>query len=458
MNSNQRIHFIAIGGSVMHNLAIDAYLKGYQVSGSDDEIFEPSRSRLQKYELLPDQMGWFPENITPELSAVIVGMHARKDNPELLKAQSLGLKIYSFPEYIYQQSLDKQRIVIAGSHGKTTVTAMIMHVLKENNRKFDYLVGASLEGFEHQVKLSLDAPLIVIEGDEYPTAPFDPTPKFLHYHHHIGVLTGIAWDHMNVYPTMDEYISPFEQFADASPKAGALIYNQDDNLSSVIGENTERADVQQIGYQIHPHRIIEGITYLTVRNDRIPLQIFGEHNLRNLMAAKLVCGRIGITDEAFYQAISTYKGAAKRLEKVVENGQFIFFKDFAHSPSKVLATTTAVKKQFIERKLVACLELHTYSSLNKKFLPQYQETFNAADQAIVYFNPKNFEHKRLEPFDSEEVKKAFDHDNLLVFNDITLLKNHLNTINWHNKNLLMMSSGNYDNLDMNDLAQTLVKV
>ncbi len=452
-----KIHFIAVGGTIMHNLAIDAHLKGHQVSGSDDEIFQPSKGRLEKYGLLPAKYGWFPEKIDNETDQVIVGMHAQKDNPELLKAQKLGLKIYSFPEYIYQQSQDKHRIVIAGSHGKTTITAMIMHVLKQCHRKFDYLVGAAPKGFEQNIRLSEDAPVILIEGDEYLSAPFDPTPKFLHYHHHIGVISGIAWDHINVFPTFDDYIEPFEQFADNTPKAGALILSQDDSLTSVIGAK-DRQDVVQIAYQAMPHKVIDGQTYLTTEEGKIPLQIFGEHNMRNLSAAFQVCKRIGIKDDEFYQAVSSFKGAAKRLEKVIDYQEFIFFKDFAHAPSKLLATTTAVKKQFIDRKLVACLELHSYSSLNKAFLSQYQGTFNAADRAFIYFNPENLSRKRLDLIDKQEIAEAFDHDNLIVLDSVEILKAELLKVNWSNKNLLMMSSGNFDNLDFNELGQEILKL
>ncbi len=450
-----RIHFIATGGTIMHNLAIDAHLKGNQVTGSDDEIFDPASARLQKYGLLPKEFGWFPEKITEDLDQVIVGMHARSDNPELLKAQALNLKIYSFPEYIYEQSEDKQRVVIAGSHGKTTITAMIMHVLNYYHRKFDYLVGAAPEGFEQNIRLSNDSPVIILEGDEYLSAPFDPTPKFLHYRHHIGVISGIAWDHINVFPTFDDYIEPFEQFADNTPKAGALILSQDDSLTSVIGAK-DREDVTQISYQAIPHKVIDGQTYLTTKEQKLALQIFGEHNMRNISAALQVCKRIGIKDNDFYQAISSFKGAARRLEKVADYQDFVFFKDFAHAPSKLMATTTAVKKQFIDRKLVACLELHSYSSLNKAFLAQYQGTFNAADRAFIYFNPQNLTQKRLDTLDKAEISKAFEHDNLTVIEEIDELKQELFKINWSNKNLLMMSSGNFNNLDFTEVAKKII--
>lgn len=453
--STKKIHFIAIGGNVMHNLAIDAAQKGCQVTGSDDEIYEPSRGRLAQAQLLPAEVGWFPEKITQDLNAIIVGMHARKDNPELLRAQELGLQILSFPQYIYQQSEDKQRIVITGSHGKTTITAMVMHVLRQLGRKFDYVIGSQVVGFEHLVRLSADAPTIIIEGDEYFAAPFDPTPKFLHYQHHIGLISGIAWDHMNVYPTFEAYVDPFEQFADNTPKAGALVYSQDDSIASVIGAN-EREDIIQVGYQAHPHKIVDGITYLTFKGDRIKVQFFGEHNLKNVSGAKAICTRMSIADEDFYKAISSFKGASRRLERIAEQSDFTLFKDYAHSPSKVLATTAAVKKQFVERKLIACFELHTYSSLNKDFLPQYRDSLNAADKAFVFYNPEAVAIKKMPELTPEDIAEAFDHDNLQVFNDIAVLKAHLLTINWHNRNLLMMTSGSFNNLDWNTLGQDIL--
>jgi UDP-N-acetylmuramate: L-alanyl-gamma-D-glutamyl-meso-diaminopimelate ligase len=453
--TQSKLHFIAIGGSAMHNLAIDAKLKGFQVTGSDDEIFDPSRTRLEQNGLLPTEMGWSADRITSDLDAVIVGMHAHSDNPEILKAQELGLKIYSFPEYVLEQSRHKHRIVIAGSHGKTTITAMIMHVLKACGRKFDYLVGASVDGFENQVSLSKNTPTIIIEGDEYLSAPFDKTPKFLRYQHHVGVISGIAWDHMNVYPSFDEYVAPFEDFADATPKAGSLIYSQDDSIASVIGAK-ERTDVVQIAYQAHPHKIVDGVTYLTIKKqDPIKVAFFGEHNLKNVSAAKAVCARLGIDEEPFYKAISSFKGAGKRLERVVEKSNFVMFKDYAHSPSKVLATTSAVKRQYVERKLIACLELHTYSSLNKDFLPQYNDTLNTADQAIIYFNPKALAIKKIPPIPHEDIAKAFDHDNLKIFEDSEALEAHLASISWHNKNLLMMSSGNFNGLNLQEMGNKI---
>ncbi|MBC7451538.1 MAG: peptidoglycan synthetase, partial [Cytophagales bacterium] len=337
-----RVHFIAIGGAVMHNLALALHHKGYIVSGSDDEIFEPSKTRLAKYGLLPEILSWYPEKITQQLDAVILGMHARNDNPELQKAKELGLKIYSFPEYIYEQSKNKQRIVIAGSHGKTTITSMIMHVLKFFDRKFDYLVGAKLEGFDTMVQITDDAPIIIIEGDEYLTSPLDLTPKFLHYHHHIGLISGVAWDHINVYPTFEEYVKQFDAFADSTPKGGILIYSESDDLATLVGDKP-RSDVKAVGYGTHKHEIVNGVTFLHTDKGKVEIEVFGKHNLKNINAAKMICMEIGINDEMFYKAIQTFKGAANRLEILGRNHHNVVFKDFAHAPSKLKATSKAVK-------------------------------------------------------------------------------------------------------------------
>jgi len=456
MEQNKQIHFIAIGGSVMHNLAIDLHLKGIKITGSDDEIFDPSRGNLEKHQLLPEKEGWFPEKIHQALDAVILGMHAREDNPELKKAKELGLKIYTFPEYIFEHSRNKQRIVVAGSHGKTTITAIILHVLQSTGKDFDYLIGAQVEGLEQSVKLSDTAPIIILEGDEYFTSVLDSTPKFLHYKHHIGIISGIAWDHVNVFPTMEDYVSSFEKFADQTPKAGTLIYSQDDGIASVVCRK-ERSDVIVITYTAHKHKIKDGKTFLiTPDKKEFPLQVFGEHNMQNINAAKTLCSKIGITDEMFYEAIASFKGAENRLEKVSSNENSIFFKDFAHAPSKLLATTQAVKQQFPNRKLIACLELHTFSSLNKSFLTQYYAKFKAADLAVVYYNPKTIEHKRLEHISPEDIQRAFNHKNLKVFDKIDALENFLEAQDWEESNLLMMSSGNFDNLDLETLSQRLI--
>lgn len=451
--SSQRIHFIAIGGSVMHNLAIALHQMGDVISGSDDEIFEPSRSKLKSNGLLPDKEGWDPTNITSDLDAVIVGMHAREDNPELLEAQKKGIRVYSFPEYIYEHAEDKQRVVIAGSHGKTTITSIIMHVLNYFDRKFDYAVGAHINGFDTMVRLS-DAPIIIIEGDEYLSAPTDKTPKFLKYHHHIGLISGIAWDHINVFPDEDEYVKQFEVFADATPKGGSLAYCDEDAMATVIG-NKEREDVHRLSYQTHPHIIENGVTYLTNGSEKIQIKLFGKHNLQNISGAKEVLKKIGISEDQFYQAIPSFEGADKRLELVADKPSTTIFKDYAHAPSKVRATTLAVKEQYPERELVACLELHTFSSLTKEFLKEYKGTMKYANLPIVYFNPLTIEHKKLEPINEGDIKASFDESRLTVFDDSDKLLSFLQSQDWSDKNLLMMSSGTFNGLNFNDLEKSI---
>ena len=455
-HTTPHVHFIAIGGAAMHNLAIVLHQKGYQVTGSDDEIYEPSKTRLATNGLLPTEIGWFPEKIHAGLDAVILGMHARKDNPELLKAQELGLRIFSYPEYVFEQSKSKQRIVIAGSHGKTTTTSMILHVLNYFKRKFDYLVGARIEGFDNMVKLSDDAPIIVIEGDEYFSSPLDRRPKFLHYHHHIALISGVAWDHINVYPEFENYVHQFELLADATPKAGFLIYDQADDLVSVIC-NKERPDAQPIGYQVHPHVIRDGKTYLiTPKDQEVPVLVFGEHNMKNLNGAKEVLDKIGIEEEQFYEAIQSFKGAANRLELIAKSDNVVIFRDFAHAPSKLEATTQAVKSQFPNRRLVACVELHTFSSLNKYFLDEYKDTFNQPDVAVVYYSPRTIKHKKLTPIEPQEVIEAFGNPNLKVFTDNQALREFLLEQNWDNTNLLLMSSGTYDGLNIPEIAKEIL--
>lgn len=447
-----RIHFIAIGGSAMHNLAIALHKKGYEVSGSDDVIFEPSAGRLAKYGLLPAQMGWNENNITRELDAVILGMHAFTDNPELLKAQALGVKIYSYPEYIYEQTKDKLRVVIGGSHGKTTITSMILHVLNHYNMDFDYLVGAQLAGFDTMVKITTEAPLIVIEGDEYLASPIDRRPKFHLYKANIAVISGIAWDHINVFKTYADYVKQFALFIDTIQTGGKLIYcKADKDLVKVVEES--KAEVEKIGYAIPEHLVKEGITYLMPAYT--PLKVFGDHNLMNLNAAKLICAQLHINAEQFDAAISSFTGAAKRLELLSNHNQTNVYKDFAHSPSKLKATIEAVKAQFPDRKLTACIELHTFSSLNRDFLVQYANTMVAADTAIVYIDEKTFQHKKLEPFSKNDVKNAFKNDELQFFDTPDALLDYLSKANFYRKNLLLMSSGNFGGLDLVKLAREL---
>ncbi|MBY0244478.1 MAG: peptidoglycan synthetase [Sphingobacteriaceae bacterium] len=447
-----QIHFIAIGGSAMHNLAIALHKKGYQITGSDDAIFEPSASRLAKHNLLPHQMGWFEENIHQNLDAVILGMHARLDNPELLKAQQLGLKIYSYPEYIYEQSKDKKRVVIGGSHGKTTITAMILHVLNYYKKDFDYLVGAQLAGFDTMVKVTESAPIIIIEGDEYLASPIDMRPKFHLYKAHVGVISGIAWDHINVFPTFENYVAQFDKFIDTIEPDGTLIYcSADQELNTLVQKS--KAEITKIAYQTPLNVVENGITYLLP--SKTALSVFGDHNLMNLNAAKLVCETLDIHNDEFEKAISSFTGAAKRLELLSSKHETNVYKDFAHSPSKLTATIDAVKTQFTNRKLVACIELHTFSSLNKNFLNQYQHTMNKADKAIVYIDSATFEHKKLTPFTEEDVKIAFEKDDLVYFNDKIALKNYLLNLDFTKTNLLLMSSGNYSGLDLVELAKDL---
>lgn len=449
-----RVHFIAIGGSVMHDLAIHLSKKGLQVSGSDDEIYDPARSALANYGLLPDKVGWFPEKINKEVNAVILGMHAQADNPELQRARELGIRVYSYPEYIYEQSRDKQRIVIAGSHGKTTITSIILHVLNYHKRDFDYVIGAKIAALNERVRIS-DAPIIIIEGDEYLTSPIDRTPKFLKYHHHIGLISGIAWDHYNVFPTMEDYVHQFDLFADSSPKGATLIYCEEDDLAAVVGRK-ERLDVNRIGYRAHPHKVENGVTYLITDDGDVSIKLFGYHNMQNISAALQVCRRIGLIEQDFYQAVQSFTGASKRLELIAENNSTCIYKDFAHAPSKLQATTKAVKQQFPERELIACMELHTYSSLNKNFIGQYKDALKDADIGVVYYNPEVSKHKKLEVLTDDDVKKAFNEESLLVFNDSQQLQEYLRGLNWEGKNLLMMSSGTFGEIDLETLGQDIV--
>nr|WP_121273342.1 Mur ligase family protein [Pedobacter schmidteae] len=447
-----RIHFIAIGGSAMHNLAIALHKKGYQVTGSDDVIFEPSSSRLARYGILPAEMGWNEANITADLDAVILGMHALTDNQELLKAQQLGLKIYSYPEYIYEQTKDKLRVVIGGSHGKTTITSMILHVLNFYNRDFDYMVGAQLAGFDTMVKLTHEAPLIVIEGDEYLASPIDRRPKFHLYKANLAVISGIAWDHINVFKTYADYTRQFELFIDTIQPEGKLIYCETDHDLEQIVKNA-RTDIEKIGYGIPEHMVKDGITYLMP--EETPLMVFGDHNLMNMNAAKLICKELGIDSKQFDTAIGSFTGAAKRLELLLAEGETNVYKDFAHSPSKLKATIEAVKAQFPDRKLVACIELHTFSSLNRDFLVQYADTMKAADTAIVYIDEKTFQHKKLEPFTKIDVQKAFNDTELHFFDNSELLKQYLLKVKFYRTNLLLMSSGNFGGVDLVNLAREL---
>lgn len=451
----QRVHFIAIGGAAMHNLAIAISKKNnFLVTGSDDEIFEPSYSRLKTNDLLPDKMGWFPDRIHKGLSAVILGMHATEDNPELLRAKELGVKIFSFPEYLFQQTRSKTRIVVGGSHGKTTTTAMILFVLKQLKIDADYMVGAQIEGFENMVKLSYEARIAVFEGDEYLTSPIDRRPKFHLYKPHVAVLTGIAWDHINVFPTFSVYVEQFKQFVELMEVQGRLIYfDGDENLNKIT--SNLRRDIVSFPYNTPKHEVRNGVTYLITKKREVSLKVFGEHNLQNIEAARLACRQIGVTDDQFYSAITNFPGASNRLQKIAETKSAVAFKDFAHSPSKLKATVHAVKSQYADRKLVACMELHTFSSLTEEFLPQYAGSMSEADVAYVYYNPETLKHKQLKEISPEQVKIAFGGNDVEVFTDAQLLQIKLKTLNYDNSALLLMTSGNFSGLDLIEFAKEL---
>jgi UDP-N-acetylmuramate: L-alanyl-gamma-D-glutamyl-meso-diaminopimelate ligase len=451
---NKRIHFIAIGGAAMHNLALALHQKGFAVTGSDDEINEPSFSRLKNAGLLPAAMGWFPEKISAEPDAVILGMHARADNPELLRAQQLGIKIYSYPEYLYEFSKHKLRVVIGGSHGKTTITAMILHVLKHAKKDFDYMVGAKLEGFDTMVRLTDKAPVIVLEGDEYLSSPVDRRPKFHLYHADIALLSGIAWDHINVFPTYSEYVRQFQVYVDQIPPGGTIVYCAKDGEVVKVVENTS-SYCRKIPYSIPAHEIRNGVTYLLP--GKTALEVFGDHNLMNLQGAKEVCMLLDISEAGFNEAIASFKGAARRLERLASNESLTVFKDFAHSPSKLKATVDAARNQFAERKVIACMELHTFSSLNENFLSEYRGAMDNADEAIVYFNPQTIAHKKLKPVSADQVRAAFGRKNVLVFTSSDELKGYLAAKKYDNAVLLMMSSGNYDGLNLEEFAAGLVE-
>ncbi len=448
-------HFIAIGGAVMHNLAIALKSKGHIVTGSDDEIFDPARSRLQVSGILPEKEGWYSEKIHSGLDTVIVGMHARKENPELLEAMRLGVKVYSFPEFLYEHSRSKTRVVIGGSHGKTTITAMIMHVLKQSGINFDYLVGSQVEGFDVMVKISDDASIMVFEGDEYLTAPFDPRPKFHLYHPHIALISGIAWDHINVFPDFDQYVEQFRLFADMIEPGGTLIYNQEDPLVLGIAMQT-RKDIVLASYDTPEYFVSDGVNYLFGNGKQIPLKVFGRHNMQNLAGARLVCGALGIPEPIFFNAIGSFGGAQRRLELIGSSDKVKVFKDFAHSPSKLKATAQAVKEQFPSTTLVACMELHTFSSLSLSFLNQYRGCMDAADVAIVYISPHAIALKKLTPISQLQIIEAFGRNDLMVYSDSEDLISKLLTRSWENCNLLMMSSGSFDGIDLSVLAARII--
>ncbi|MGJ8592488.1 MAG: UDP-N-acetylmuramate--L-alanine ligase [Aquaticitalea sp.] len=449
------VHFIAIGGSAMHNLALALHNKGYKVTGSDDEIFEPSKTRLDNKGLLPPTFGWFPEKISTLLDAVVLGMHAKADNPELLKAQSLGLTIYSYPEFLYEQAKNKTRVVIGGSHGKTTITSMILHVMHYHDRDVDYMVGAQLEGFDVMVKLTEDNDFMVLEGDEYLSSPIDRRPKFHLYKPNIALLSGIAWDHINVFPTYENYVEQFSIFVDSIVKGGSMTYNEEDPEVKRVVENSENT-IRKLPYHTPEYSVEDGQTLLETPEGPLPIEVFGKHNLNNLAGAKWICQHMGIDEDGFYEAISTFKGASKRLEKIAEGKTSVAYKDFAHSPSKVEATTKAVKEQYGNRTLVACLELHTYSSLNAEFLKEYKGALDAADVAVVFYSPHAVEIKKLEEVTHEQIANAFERKDLIIYTNPDDFKAFLFSQNFDHKALLLMSSGNYGGLDFDEVKELIV--
>lgn len=447
---SMRIHFIAIGGSAMHNLAIALHQRGYKISGSDDAIYEPSRSNLDREGLLPSETGWHPEKIEGDLDAVILGMHARQDNPELQKAQDLNIKIYSYPEFLYEESKTKTRVVIGGSHGKTTITSMILHVMNYHDREIDFMVGAQLDGFDNMVHLSDENDFLLLEGDEYLSSAIDRRPKFHLYQPNIALLSGIAWDHINVFPTEEHYIEQFRIFIDSIVNGGILVYNGEDEMLTKLVEETANP-IRKHEYSTPAFRVENGLTVLDTPEGDLPVEIFGKHNMNNLAGAKWICQHMGVDEDDFYEAIASFKGASKRLEKILDVGSTVVYKDFAHSPSKVKATTLAVRNQYPGRNLFACLELHTYSSLNPAFLNEYSEALDPADQAIVFYSPEAVELKKLEPVTPAQIRKAFGREDLTVYTDPLMFREFLKSLNYSNSAVLLMSSGNYGNLNFEEI-------
>jgi len=449
-----KIHFISIGGSAMHNLALALQAKGDTITGSDDAIFEPSKSRLEAKGLLPESMGWYPEKIHSGLDAIILGMHAKADNPELIKAQELHITIYSYPEFLYEHAKNKTRVVIGGSHGKTTITSMILHALKYHGVEVDFMVGAQLDGFDRMVHLTDENEVIVLEGDEYLSSPIDLRPKFHLYKANIALLSGIAWDHINVFPTFENYVDQFSIFVDTMVKGGMMVYNQEDEVVKQVVEETSN-HIKKYPYKTPEYTIENGATILDTAEGEVPLEIFGKHNLQNLEGARAICFHLGIGEEEFYEAIADFKGASKRLEKIAENDETVVYKDFAHSPSKVGATTKAVREQYPNRKLLACLELHTYSSLNEDFLKEYEGTLEGADEAVVFYSPHAVKIKRLKEVSEEQIANAFKRDDLIIYTEPKAFKKYLFEQNLKDTALLLMSSGNYGGLDFEELKELL---
>jgi len=450
-----RTHFIAIGGAAMHNLALALHFKGFRVTGSDDAVFEPSKSRLQKQGLLPVELGWFQEKITADIEAIILGMHAKADNPELLRAKELGLKIYSYPEFLYEQSKNKTRVVIGGSHGKTTITSMILHVMHYHNIEVDYMVGAQLEGFDTMVHLTETNDFIVLEGDEYLSSPIDRRPKFHLYQPNIALISGIAWDHINVFPTYENYVEQFDAFIAKITPGGILVYNAEDPEVLRVAEAATNP-IRKLPYVTPEYEVTNGVTLLSTPEGPMPIEVFGAHNLNNLAGAKWICQNMGVDEAEFYEAIATFKGASKRLEKIAESTSKVAYKDFAHSPSKVAATTKAVKEQYPDRKVIACLELHTYSSLNAEFLKEYQGALDYADVAVVFYSPDAVKIKQLEEVTYDQIAQSFQRDDLVIYTDPQVFQDYLFGLDFANSALLLMSSGNYGGLNFEAL-KTLIE-
>jgi len=435
----------------MSQLAITLKNKGYQVSGSDDEIFDPAKSNLQKNGILPDSFGWDESKITNELDAIILGMHAKTDNPELLKAQELNIPIYSYPEFIYENAKDKKRIVIAGSHGKTTITAMVMHVLSKQNINFDYLVGAQLEGFESQVKLTEENDIIIIEGDEYLSSPIHRVPKIHYYQPAITSISGIAWDHINVFPTEDNYVQQFRNYINEMDENAIIIYNESDEILKQVVSNQNKGQ-KLIPYTTPNFQVEDGQIILNKNESKTALNIIGSHNVQNLEAARLLCEQIGIGENVFLESIKDFKGASRRLQLWHKSNSNSIYYDFAHAPSKVTASVKAVKELWPNRKLIAIFELHTYSSLNQEFIVEYAHSLNPADEAIVYFNEHTLAIKKLPDLSAETVEDAFKHNNLSVITNKEKLERTLKNIQLENANLLIMTSGNLSGIKMDDIV------
>ena len=453
----KKFHFIAIGGSAMHNLALALQFKGFEISGSDDAIFEPSKSRLAKAGLLPQLMGWYPEKITDDLDGIILGMHAKEDNPELLRAMELEIGIYSYPQFLYEQTKNKTRVVIAGSHGKTTITSMVLHVLNYWEKEVDYMIGAQLEGFDTMVHLTEENDFVLIEGDEYLSSPVDRRPKFLWYKPHVTLISGIAWDHINVFPTEENYIEQFETYIDSIMPGGVLVYNESDSVLERITEASQNT-IRKESYRLPEYFIDAGVTYLKTDEGDLPLEVFGEHNLSNIAGAKWICQLMGVDEDDFLEAITSFKGASKRLEKIGDNGSSFLFKDFAHAPSKVKATSEAVAQQYDKHHKVYCLELHTYSSLNPAFIGQYKNVLNGADEAVVFYDPEALKVKNRSLLSEEEIKTAFGSENLIVYSNPKAFQEFIFEHQWNKSILLMMSSGNYGGIDWDTLKERVLSL